>query len=210
MHAGSHYPSEFSQLYTRTEDPPPGLVRVVTFIQQVYAHSWFQIKSHSHFTADPSNLFMQMRRAVKLPQEDQSIIRPVVQRNAYFAHPSTMLCAGLASEESSVRRKEVNLIRDIRKKPPKPPRAKVLKKVRKYKIPPLQWDSEHWWDIIDWKTTVVHQPAILSKMSDADLALDHFYSLCIYLPYPSFLFLPCSFIWNKINIIYSHHPPTYI
>ena len=131
------------ELYIRTEDYPPGLV---------YAPSWFQIKSHSHFTADPSNLFMQMWRAVKLSQEDQSIIRPVVQRNAYFAHPSTMLCAGLSSEESSVRRKEVNLIRDIRKKPPKPPRAKVLKKVRKYKIPPLQWDSEHWWDITTVQT----------------------------------------------------------
>ena len=135
------------QLYTRTEDPPH-----VTFIQQVYAPSWFQIKSHSHFTADPRNLSMQMRRAVKIPQEDHSIIRPVRQRNAYFAHPSTMLCAGLASEESSVRRKAVNLIRDIRKKLPKPPGAKVLEKVRKYKIPPLQWDSEHCWDITTVQT----------------------------------------------------------
>ena len=155
------------QLYTRTEDPSPGLI--VTYIQQVYVPSWFHIKSHPHFTADPSNMFMQMRRVVVLSDEDQSIIKPVVQRNAYFAHPSTMLCAGLASEESSVRRKAVTILQDIRKKPPKPTRAKVLKGVRKFSIPPLQWDSGHWWDTIDWKATTVHQPAILKDMTDAEL-----------------------------------------
>ena len=81
-----------------------------------------------------------------LPPENQCIIKPVVQRDAYFAHPSTMLCAGLASGEPSVRRKAVD---------------------RNH----LQWDAGHWWDIINWETAAVHQPAILNWMSNEELEL---------------------------------------
>ena len=40
-------------LYTKTPNPSPGLKRVVQFIVQVYAPSWFQIKANSRFTSGP-------------------------------------------------------------------------------------------------------------------------------------------------------------
>ena len=157
-------------LYTRTNNPSPGLVKISTFILQVYAPSWFCIKSNWHFTSDPSNLFLQMRRVVKLPIEAQSIAKPVVQRNAFFAHPSTMLCAGLASCEASIRIKAVETLRKFRSKPQKPPRSKVLNNIRKFVIPPLQWEATDWWNIINWdEITTMQQPQILSNLSDEEI-----------------------------------------
>ena len=74
-----------------------------------------------------------------------------------------------------MRRKAVQTIRNVRCQPPKPPRVRVLKNVRRYKIPPLQWDAGHWWDIIQWESTAVHQPEIIRRMTDDELeqALDN-------------------------------------
>ena len=88
------------QLYTRTESPTDGLLMVVTFIQQVYSPRWFHIKSHPKFTSSHSNLHYQMELVVNQPEEVQQIVKPVIQRNAYFAEPSLLLCSMLESEEA--------------------------------------------------------------------------------------------------------------
>ena len=150
-------------VYTRT--PSPGLVTVVTFIVKVYEPSWFQIKSHSCFTADPSNLFLQMMLTVRMPVETQNT---VIQRNAYFAHPSVLLCAMLASDNDIPWRKAVSIIRKSRNDPPKPPRSKILMNMRIYIIPPLQWNANEWWEMVDWKSLKLHLPTILSTLSEED------------------------------------------
>ena len=135
-------------------------------IVKVYAPSWFQIKAHSCFTADPSNLFLQMRLIVRMPVETQNT---VIQRNAYFAHPSVLLCAMLASDNDIPWRKAVSIIRKSRNDPPKPPRSKILMNMRIYIIPPLQWNANEWWEMVDWKSLKVHLPAILSTLSEEEL-----------------------------------------
>lgn len=154
------------ELYTVTPNPSPGLKRVVQYIVQVYAPSWFQIKANNKFTSGPVNLFMQMQLINNQPSDTQDVVKKVVQRNAYFAAPSVLLCSMLASDNDTARCKAVNLIKAARLKPPKPPKAKALRKIRKFEIPPLIWNADNWWEIIDWSKVKVVEPTILSKVSN--------------------------------------------
>ena len=130
------------QLYTRTPQLSEGLIRITKFIIKVYVPSWFQIKSHSHFTADPSNLHLQMRLAVTSPVETRDQVLPVIQSNAYFSHPSIMISAMLASDDAALS-KAATLLRGTRQNPPKPSKSRILKQVRKYQTPLLQWNADH-------------------------------------------------------------------
>ena len=159
------------QLYTRTANPTQGQVLFVTYLVQVYSVIWFSIKSQSKFTYAPTHLFKLMTLIQLLPEEIQGVVKPVVQRNAYYAHPSTMLCSMLECEDMRVRNKAVKMIEQARLKPAKKPRMKVLKGVRRFTIPALRWGAKKWWDIIDWeaKDATIYEPAILSKMDNDEL-----------------------------------------
>ena len=157
------------QLYTRTDNPSPGLVQVVTYIVQVYTVVWFSIKSKSKFTWGPSHLFMQMSLIKSQSLDTQTVVMPVVQRNAYFAHPSTLLCSMLECQDMRVRTKAVDLIKQTRAKPPKPSRMRALQGIRKFSIPLLQWQAKNWWEIIDWKNVKVHEACITSKLDNEEL-----------------------------------------
>ena len=157
------------QLYTRTQNPDPGLVQVVKFIVQVYTVVWFSIKAESKFTHGPIHLHKQMTLIRSQSLDTQAVVKPAVQRNAYFAHSSTLLCSMLESTDMRVRVKAVQLIKQVRLKPPKQPRIKALQGIRKYSIPPLQWQTKKWSEIIDWKSQTVQECSILSSLGIEDL-----------------------------------------
>ena len=157
------------QLYTRTSNPPNGLKTVVRFIQTVYGPCWFMIKQKRKFTFGPAIVFHQMSLIKTQRVEVQSVVKPVVQRNAYMAEPGIMLCSMLESESSEVRKKAVDIVLRLKSKPPKKPRMKVLRSVRALKVPVLQWDATTWVDIIDWSKASVHVPFIIECLSQEEL-----------------------------------------
>ena len=157
------------ELYCKTPNPSLGLCKISKFIVQVYAPSWFKIKCNSKFTSGPANLFYMMKLIKTQPLEVHTVVQKVVQRNGYFADPAVILCSMLACDQEEVRTKAVNIINGFRAKPPKPPRAKFCRKIRKFTIPLLQWDSETWWDIIDWGKVSVFEPRILSRIDTESL-----------------------------------------
>ena len=97
-------------------------------------------------------------------KEIQKVVKPVVQRNAFYAEPGVMVCAMLESEQESVRRVAVNLIRETRDNPNKISKEKVLQGVRKHEVPVLRWNAKAWHKIIDWSKTKFYEPFILAKL----------------------------------------------
>ena len=92
------------------------------------------------------------------------VVKPVVQRNAFYAEPGVMVCAMLESEEESVRRLAVNIIRTHRESPTKISKMKVLQGIRRHTVPTLRWDATSWDQIIDWSKSDFYEPFILSKL----------------------------------------------
>ena len=153
------------QLYTRTQQPSEGLKQVVGYIQQVYGPCWFAIKSSPKFTNGPSLLFQQMTLVKSQSEAVQEIVKPYVELNAYMAEPGIILCSMLESPSFSIRKMAISRITKLKEKPPKAPRAKVLRGIRSLKVPKLQWNAFSWVDIIDWNTISVHLPYIIECMS---------------------------------------------
>ena len=104
-----------------------------------------------------------MKLVERQPESVQLVVKPVVQ-----------LCAMLSSQDSSARIKAVNIIKTLRKKPAKKIRMKLLQGIRKQKVPELQWGSESWLEMINWKTATVSEPYILERltMKQVEEALD--------------------------------------
>ena len=142
---------------------------IVRYIQRVYSPTWFHINSHWKFTASPSNTHLQMKLVMNQPEKIQQIVKPVLQRNGQFADPAILLCSMLEHPEERVRTKAVNIINGVRANPPKPPRARVCRGIRKHIIPPLQYESDNWWDIINWDAVKVYEPRILQRISAAEI-----------------------------------------
>ena len=63
-----------------------------------------------------------------------------------------------------VRRKAVQIIQMSRNKIMKRPKARVLKGVRKFLVPQLDWDAEVWWEIISWDKVTVAEPELLRRI----------------------------------------------
>ena len=75
---------------------------------------WFQIKRHSYMTDGPHNTFVCFQLLKHLNDTEISIVKEVVQRNAFFAHPGLLLFAMCTDRDEAVRREVVNKIRKLR------------------------------------------------------------------------------------------------
>ena len=75
--------------------------------------SWFHIKSHPKFTSSHSNLHYQMELVMNQPEEVQQIVKPVIQRNVYFAEPSGLLYSMLESDDKALRQQAVDKIHQL-------------------------------------------------------------------------------------------------
>ena len=82
-----------------------------------------------------------------------------------------MLVACLASECEETRRFAVNKVIQLREKPNKPGRKKVLKGMRQFFVPKLDWEANSWQKMIRWSDIEkkIFEPFILQKFSNHEL-----------------------------------------
>ena len=112
----------------------------------------------------------------------QEVAMKTVQHNAYFAEPGMMLTCMLASSDEAIRKKAVEKIKEVRKKPNKPPKAKLYQGIRKLEVPALQWNADTWDQMIDFEKVKVFEPFILQKLSDQEIS-SALYKPLIFPPY---------------------------
>ena len=74
---------------------------------------WFQIKRHSYMTDSPHNTFVCLQLLKHLNDTEINIVKEVVQKNAFFAHPD-LPCAMCTDRNKAVGREAVNKIRKLR------------------------------------------------------------------------------------------------
>ena len=76
----------------------------------------------------------------------------------------TQVSFSVQSDLVEGRRKAVQIIQMSRNKLMKRPKARVLKGLRKFQVPPLDWDAEVWWEMINWDNVTVAEPELLRRI----------------------------------------------
>ena len=156
-------------LYTRTTNPDTQLIRLVTFVQQVYVVMWFDIKSNPKFTMGAIHLHRMMELIMEQPEDVNKICAKVVQNNAYISHQKNVLPAMLEDQDETIRRKAVNKIIEVRQQKVEKVMAKKAMGIRWFKPPSLVWNSPNYVNMFSWDTVDITEPAVTMKMTDDEL-----------------------------------------
>ena len=120
---------------------------------------WFRIRRENNFVKGPELIFVKMQFVMEQPEEIQEIVKPVIQRNSWFAESGIMLCSLLSSDDSGIRDLGVKLITKAREKKQKV-KQKVLQGIRKLHVPQLNWEAQTWEDITDIQNLTIFEPSL--------------------------------------------------
>jgi hypothetical protein len=155
--------SRILRLYVGTEDPTDSLLTLTHFIMFVYAPMWFKIKCQPQVKFGPKHIFQTLQLVQTLNDKVKSVVQPVIQRNAFFAHPENLLLAMIQDENHSFRELGWRRIQKARNE------AKTGV-VRKFIIPKLNFECQNYTEIINWKNTVVTEPPLTLTLADHDIS----------------------------------------
>lgn len=154
--------SRICLLYASTEKPSTTLNILTSYVVNVYAPTWFQVKKNELAINGPKNLFYLIEK-IKLVNDEKAlaIVKKCIQRNAFFAHSENVLLAQLASDNKVERYIAVYKILKIRKRA-------VEESVRRFTVPQINYKAMKWMDIAvaDPKDT---EPPFTLNMSENDL-----------------------------------------
>ncbi|GBO06611.1 hypothetical protein AVEN_162316-1 [Araneus ventricosus] len=64
---------------------------------------WFHIKKSKYFTNGPEHVFEVIKSSKFLPENLLKVIEPVIQRNAFLAHPENLLLSMIVDEREHIR-----------------------------------------------------------------------------------------------------------
>lgn len=152
------------RLYVSEHTPSLELKRLVFFVLNQYAPGWFRFKTHWKITDGAPNFMYLILLSRRLPDIDRQITQTVLQRNAYWAHSENILIAMLADEHEDTRKMAVQTILRCRLSSMHSP-----KQVRQFLVPKVNFESEAYHQLIDWRNTVVTEPPLSFSISSAEL-----------------------------------------
>ena len=93
----------------------------------------------------------------------KDIVLPVIQNNAYYAHPENLILAMLVDERQGVRATAVNQILTAREQVPQHPTVRLFEK------PVMNFAANDYPDLIDWNSTVIYEPPITKHLTNEQL-----------------------------------------
>ncbi|GBP43074.1 hypothetical protein EVAR_96336_1 [Eumeta japonica] len=144
------------RLYASVETPSENLITLATYIVRVYAPVWFAIKTHPSCKDGPRHLFKLIELTRYLPTTLKNIVDPVIQRNAYFAHPENLLLAMLTDFQPHIR--ELAARRILKARSAKPKRLRLFQL-----LPEVNFNASTYYDILDWQENITEPPILKSK-----------------------------------------------
>lgn len=152
------------RLYVSTEQPTNELILMANYICKTYCPTWFQIKINNSCKDGARNLWFLIKSSRYLSEDIKAVLDPVIERNAYFAHPENLLLSMLTDDNKHIR--ELGCRRIIK--------ARTLRQstaMRSFVIPKINFDCTNYYDMIDWqdKNLVLTEPPLLRNLETDDL-----------------------------------------
>lgn len=147
------------RVYVSTEIPSENLKVIVKFILKVYAPSWFRIKMNGSVKDGSKHLFQFIKSSRYLEKKYLDIIDPVIQRNAFFAHPENILLAMLTDKDADIRQLALKKIHEAKIKS-----LSSENEIRQFEVPTLNFEAVTYTEIIDWSGCEVFVPPALKNL----------------------------------------------
>ncbi|CAH2100076.1 unnamed protein product [Euphydryas editha] len=91
------------RLYVSLENPSDALNELVVYILGSYVPVWFGIKCSEYITEGPRHVFKAIQTSRYLSDDLKKVVHPVIERNAFFAHPENILIAMIFDERKHIR-----------------------------------------------------------------------------------------------------------
>ena len=149
------------RLYVSVKNPSDTLKNIAHFVSTVYAPGWFIIKMNPQAVNGAKNLQKILKLCCKLSEDIFAIVKPVVQRNAYFAHPENILIAMINDERSYIR--ELGWRRILKAK------KMGYKGIRRFKLPHLVFESTDYVNMINWQENEITEPPLCKKLTNTEI-----------------------------------------
>lgn len=150
------------RLYISTAAPSEQLNLLVLYLMGHYVPLWFQLRTCSSCTDGPPNLLRSVQLLQALPSQLRKVIEPVIQRNAYWAHPEALLLAMAADRHRQVRTQAVRTIQRCRQQPP-------TGQVRPYILPRVRFSATTLPELINWEKELITEPPLTISLSAEDI-----------------------------------------
>ena len=96
-----------------------------------------------------------------LPAYLKKIVDPVLQRNAYFAHPENILICTLCDDRARICELAVQRILAAR--------SKLKEGIRVFRVPKINLNAKDYTNLIDWKKVNITKPPLTSRLSEQEL-----------------------------------------
>ena len=148
------------RLYVSQKRPSKNLKRIVKFIVNFYAPSWFHIKSHPSCQDGSKNFFFMLSLFRNLDINDQTIIAPVLQNNNYFCHPENILLAAISDDNEDIRKfasEKILLARHEKS-------SDGIRCFDKHTIM-VNFKAKSYINMVDWDRCDFYEPPLLQEIS---------------------------------------------
>lgn len=151
------------RLYLSIENPTEQHKILVSFILKSYMPVWFHIKKSKYFTDGPKHVFEVIESSRFLPENLQTVIDPVIERNAFFAHAENLVLSMIVDKRSHIRELGFRRIIKARKCFSK------RKLVRSFQPPKINFQATDYIEMIDWNTASLSPPPLLRRLTDQEI-----------------------------------------
>ena len=98
------------RVYISTPNPSKELVMMTSFILTLYAPIWFHNKEQSGCIDGVKNFFFILQLLRDHPPRIQEIIRPVLQRKSFWAHPKNILLCQIHDNDYCIRQDTISKV----------------------------------------------------------------------------------------------------
>ena len=91
------------RLYVSINEPSQNLITLVEFVMMAYIPMWFEIKGNPYVQMGALHLYKTAKLMKEQSIEVQEVVFPVLKRNAYFAHPESILLSMISDSRRNIR-----------------------------------------------------------------------------------------------------------
>jgi hypothetical protein len=151
------------RLYISTDCPSVSLIVLATYVINVYAPVWFNIKSKSSCSEGTRHLWNMIKLSRYLAPEYRSIVDSTIQRNGYFGHSENIILAMLTDDREMIRQLAYRRIIAARRE------NADSTTIRQFRIPKLNFAANDYTELVEWQSIDKCEPPMTKYLTDSDL-----------------------------------------